>query len=434
VNRRSAIWAAVIGGFLLLPPAAPARAADWPQFRGPGGRGVAADTGLPVRWTATENVRWRAELPGPGASSPVVAGGRVYVTACSGPRQDRLHVLCFDGATGQKLWERRLWGTGGTMCHPKTNMAAATPAAAGGRVYALFGTGDLVCCNADGDLLWYRSLARDYPTFSNQVGLAASPVPWADLLLVPLENRGRESLFLGIDQRTGKNRWQVERPREFNWVTPLVHPRGGRAEVLLQAPPALTSYDPATGQENWTFKGPGFNIVATPVAEGDTIFVPGSALTALRLTAGRGAPERVWATPKLGTNLSSPLYYRGRIYAVNLAGVLNCADPTAGKVLWQERLPGGYSASPVAAAGHVYLVNEDGATTVVQAGDEPHVVSRNLLDEPTLASPALADGAIFLRTDRRVFCFAEKGSCSTNRRGRSPTACDCLGVRAVRSR
>ena len=103
-------------------------------------------------------------------------------------------------------------------------------------------------------------------------------------------------------------------------------------------------------------------------------------------------------------------------------------------MLWQERLQGGYSASPVAAAGHVYLVNEDGATTVVQAGDEPHVVSRNLLDEPTLASLALADGAIFLRTDRRVFCFAEKGSCSTNRRGRSPTACDCLGVRAVRSR
>jgi outer membrane protein assembly factor BamB len=407
VNRAAAIWPVVCGALVAL-AASPMRAADWPQFRGQGGRGVAADTELPIRWTATDNVRWKAELPGPGASSPVVAGGRVFVTACSGPRQDRLHVLCFDAAGGRKLWERRLWGTGGTMCHPKTNMAAATPAADGERVYALFGTGDLACFGRDGDLLWYRALARDYPTFSNQVGLAASPVPWEDLLLVPLENRGRESLFLGIDRRTGKNRWQVERPREFNWVTPLVYTRGGRDEVLLQAPPALVSYDPGTGKENWTFNGPGFNIVAMPVVEDDSIFVPGSALTALRLASDRGTPKRVWATPKLSTNLSSPLYYRGRIYAVNPTGVLNCGDPATGKLLWQERLQGGYSASPVGAAGNVYVVNEDGATTVLQAGDEPRILERNVLDEPTLASPAIADGAIFLRTDRRVYCFAEK--------------------------
>jgi outer membrane protein assembly factor BamB len=399
---------------LLLLAAMPARAADWPQFRGPLGRGVADESELPVRWTTGDNVRWRSELPGPGASSPVVADGRVFVTACSGPRQDRLHVLCFAAADGRKLWERRLWGTGSTMCHPKTNMAAATPATARGRVFALFGTGDLACFSRDGDLLWYRAFAREYPTFSNQVGLAASPIPWEDLVLLPLENRGRDSQLLGIEQETGRNRWQVARPHEFNWVTPVIHARDGRAELLLQAPPALDSYDPRTGKVNWTLKGPGFNIVAMPIAEGDTIYATGASLTALRPGADHAVPKQVWTAPKLGVNLSSPLYYRGRIYAANPSGVLNCGDPATGKVLWQQRLQGTFSASPVGAAGNVYVMNEEGMTTVFRAGDEALVLGENALEEATLATPAVAGGGIFLRTDRHLYCVAARGSINGN--------------------
>src|SRR4051812_37298304 len=164
-----------------------ARAGDWPQFRGPGGTGVADETGVPTRWGPDENIRWKADLPGRGISSPVVARGKVYVTACTGALQDRLHVLCFDSATGKRLWERQLWATGNTFCHPKTCMAAPTPATDGERVYALFATGDLVCLDAGGNLLWYRALARDFPRVSNQVGMAASPVLWQDVLLVPME-------------------------------------------------------------------------------------------------------------------------------------------------------------------------------------------------------------------------------------------------------
>jgi outer membrane protein assembly factor BamB len=298
------------------------------------------------------------------------------------------------------------------MCHPKNTMAAATPAVADTRVFALFGTGDLVCFSRDGDLLWYRALAKDYPTFSNQVGLAASPVPWENLLLVPLENRGRESLFLGIEQQTGKNRWQIDRPNEFNWVTPVIYTRAGRAEVLQQAHEALISYDPGTGKENWKFNGPGFNNITMPIVEGDSIYVSGGSaapLTALRVTADKGAPQRVWNAPKLGVYYSSPLHYRGRIYAVNPAGVLNCGDAVTGKILWQQRLEGVCWASPVAGAGNVYAVNVEGTTTVSRAGDEANILSVNALEEPTLASPAIADGAIFLRTDRRLYCFAEKG-------------------------
>jgi hypothetical protein len=177
----------LLAALLLFPAGGAAGAGDWPQFRGPGGRGFADGAGAPTRWGPRENVRWKAELPGRGLSSPVVAGGRVYVTACTGALQDRLHVLCFDAASGKRLWHRQLHATGNTLCHPKTNMAAPTPAADDGHVYAAFATGDLACFDAAGNLLWYRALVRDYPRLTNQVGMAASPVLWRDLLLLPLE-------------------------------------------------------------------------------------------------------------------------------------------------------------------------------------------------------------------------------------------------------
>src|SRR5262245_4402795 len=180
--------AAKLGMFLIL--ATVAHAGDWTQFRGNGAAGVSDETGLPSTWSETENIRWKAELPGRGLSNPVIAGGRVYVTACSGQEQARLHVLCFDVRTGKKLWERQFWATGNTGCHPKTNMAAPTPVTDGERVYALFATADLACLDKNGDLLWYRSLVSDYPTLSNQVGMAASPVLCKDVLIVPMENVG----------------------------------------------------------------------------------------------------------------------------------------------------------------------------------------------------------------------------------------------------
>ena len=158
-----------------------------------------------MKWSTTENVRWKAELPGRGVSSPVIAGGRIYVTAASTYRDRRLHILCFDASSGKQLWERQLAATGSTQCHPKTSMAAPTPVTDGKHVYALFATGDLAAFNRDGDLLWYRALQRDYPDISNQVGMASSPVLAGDTLLLPLENPG-DSFALAVDAKTGRNR------------------------------------------------------------------------------------------------------------------------------------------------------------------------------------------------------------------------------------
>jgi outer membrane protein assembly factor BamB len=392
----------------LLPPA---RADDWPQFRGPGGAAVSRDAGPPTTWDGASgaNVRWKADLPGRGISSPVVARGRAYVTACTGVRQDRLRVLCFDAATGKQFWERQFWATGSTVSHPRTCMAAPTPATDGEHVYALFATGDLVGLDRDGNLLWYRALARDYPQITNQIGMAASPVLYNDVLLVPVETPG-DSFAAGLDKLTGKNRWKVPRPRDANWVTPLLLDRHGRAEALFLSANEVTAYDPECGRECWTYHDEGLSptpSVPSPVAA-DGLIVTGNGV-ALRPGVKGEAPAPAWKSNKLRPAYASPLYYGGRLYVVNnTATVLNCFDVKDGKVAWQQRVKGPFSASPVAADGRLYLANEEGVTTVIEAGPGPRVLAANPLGEEVLATPAICDGAIFLRTDRHLYCIAEK--------------------------
>jgi outer membrane protein assembly factor BamB len=394
---------------LALLPAASLLAGDWTQFRGPTGQGISTETGLPVHWGPKENLRWQVDLPGRGLSSPVIAAGRVYVTACSGPDQERLHVLCLDEATGKTLWHRQFWATGTTMCHPKTCMAAPTPATDGKRVYALFASHDLVCLDAQGDLLWFRSLTRDYPTVGNNVGMASSPILSKDRLILVLENAG-ESYGLGIDKLTGKNRWKVTRPRGINWVTPLLITNNGREEVLFQGPADVAAHDPQTGRKAWSFQGSGLSTIPTPVFGGGLIFVPGGKFLALRPGGADASPRSVWENAKLQTSYASPLYYQGYLYTVNSVDVLTCTDALTGKIQCQERLKGPFAGSPIAADGKIYLVNEQGLTSVVQAGKTAKVLAANTLPDTILACPVIANGAIYLRSDKHLYCIGKKNT------------------------
>ena len=277
------------------------RILSWPaigrSFVDRGGAAVSEEKALPVKWSTTENVRWKAELPGRGVSSPVIAAGRVYVTAASAYRQRRLHILCFDAVNGEQLWERQLAATGSTMCHPKTSMAAPTPVTDGKSVYALFATGDLAAFNRDGDLLWYRALARDYPDITNQVGMAASPVLAGETLLLPLENAG-DSFALGVDVKTGRNRWKVPRRRDINWVTPIVTRFQGKTAALFQTSGEITAYDASNGEVLWSYKGTNLGSVPSPAILDDLVIVPGNPSVALRVSEG-GKPEVAWKSRKL---------------------------------------------------------------------------------------------------------------------------------------
>src|SRR5262245_37139938 len=240
----SVLWASSLAAAICTAAAGPE--AEWPAWRGADGSGVAQAGGLPEALSPGDAVRWRAEIPGRGVSSPVVAGGRVFITSASGPTNARLHVLAYDAKSGARLWERQLWATGQTACHPRTSMAGPTPATDGAHLYALFATCDLGAYDTGGTLRWYRSLSLDYPDISNQVGMATSPILWRDLLVVLLETDS-QSLVLGIDLATGRNRWRIERERGMHWTTPVVAALGAQETLLLQSPRGLSAYDPASG-------------------------------------------------------------------------------------------------------------------------------------------------------------------------------------------
>lgn len=399
--------ALILGGLLVAGQAV--RADSWPQFRGPGGKATADAVGLPDKWGDSENLRWKAELPGRGVSAPVIAGSKVFLTASSGMTDTRLHALCFDSRTGQKLWERQFWATGQTSCDPKTCMACPTPATDGSVVYCVFATGDAVALSAGGDVLWVRSLCGDYPKMSNLAGRSSSPLLYCDTLIVLMDNQG-ESYLLGLDTKTGQNRWKVNRPLEANWVTPLILERDGRADLLVSSTFGLAAYDPLTGQPKWNFADEKFNPISSPVvAGGDTVLVPlftGS--VAMKLASNAG-PEVLWKSLKVGSGMSTPVAVNGKIFALSARdSLLVCSNLANGEIVWDQRVTGPFSASPVVADGKLYLVSEEGVCSVFRLGDKPDLVGKVEMKETILATPAIADGAIFIRSDKHLYCVGGK--------------------------
>lgn len=391
---------------VLLP--ALASAADWAQFRGSDGSAVSKDIGVPVKWSKDDGIKYKVALPGRGLSNPVIAGGRVYVTACSGHRERRLHVLCYDEASGKKLWERQFTASGNTACHPTTNMAAPTPCTDGKAVYALFATGDLACLEKDGTLRWYRSLVGDYPDITNQVGMASSPVLADGVLVVPMDNDG-DAFLAGLDTATGKNLWKNKRERGINWVSPLVFRHGGKTSVLFQNGNEAVAVDPKTGKKRWSYTAKGLSTIPSPAAADGVVFIPGEQMRAVKPPKDDGGePEVVWESEKaLNSGYPTPVALGGRLYCI--AGVaVGCYTAAMGEMVWRQRIDGPFSASPVIADGRLYAVNEKGRTFVVALGDKPEVLARNDLDDRIQATPAVANGCIYLRSDKWLYCIGPK--------------------------
>ena len=380
--------------------------ADWTQFRGSDGGSLAVDTNLPVQWNDGENVAWRIDLPGRGPSSPIVVGDRVLLTATTGFREDRLHVLCFDANTGDKLWERRFWATGRTATHNSITGAAPTPASDGRYVYAFYSSNDLVCLDLDGNLRWYRGLTYDYPKAGNDVGMASSPVVVDGVVVVQVENKS-DSFAIGIDAATGESRWRLARAKESNWASPVVLPGRGnrRTAVLLQSTDLLSAHDPQTGEQLWRFDD-GCASVASSVYHDDVLFTPMNGLTALRLSDESNSVEVAWDSNRMRPGSASPIVYDGRVYVLSNASV-RCADAKTGELVWSVRLKGRHWATPVIAGGHLYCTNQDGDVRVVKLGDkEGEIVGETQIGEPIHASPAVAGGAMYVRSDKHLWKIA----------------------------
>jgi outer membrane protein assembly factor BamB len=380
--------------------------ADWAQFRGSNSTGVTGDT-VPAEFGLEKNVAWKADLPGRGLSSPIVVGGRVFVTTAGGPKKDRLSVLAFDVRTGARLWQRTFWATGPTHSHPKTSMAAPTPVSDGKHVVALFATNDLVGLDLDGNVLWLRSLYEENPGATDGRGLASSPVLAGATVVIQIEGQNT-SFATGIDVATGASSWRLDRPREMNWSSPIRLPGKTPAEdlVLLQGSTRLSACDPVTGREVWALERKSHPI-ASSVLAGDILYIPGEkGLAAFELQPRPAPPKLLWEKARLNPAMASPLVLAGRVYVLR-GSVLVGADAKTGQVIDELRLKGNFSSSPVAAGGLLYCFSEDGLGQVVQPGEkEGKVMQSNPMGETILCTPAIADGALYIRSDRHLWKIA----------------------------
>jgi outer membrane protein assembly factor BamB len=385
-------------------------AADWRQFRGSDSTAVAAQETLPISWSPTENIAWKANLPGRGISGPIIVNNRVFVTASSGKQQDRLHVLAFDAVSGKPVWERQFWATGRTMCHPKMAVATPQPASDGQRIFAFYSSNDLVCLDLDGNLLWYRGLGLDFPNASNSLGMSSSPVVMGDTVIVQVESDS-ESFAAGLDVTNGQQRWKVDRPKMANWTSPAVFKGASPADdlVLLQSGKGLAAYNPTNGQQAWSLDNGASTIPSTGVS-GEFLMIPSNGLTAVKVDATSKNPKQLWNESKLRPGTSSPVMFEGKAYVLSGGSVLACVSIETGKTLWQLRVKGdgGFSATPVIAGGHMYLINENGGATVVKLGEgKGEIVGGGELGETILGTPGISNGGLFVRSDAHLWKIAE---------------------------
>lgn len=376
--------------------------ADWWQFRGPHGNGAADETNAPTALSASNSIAWKCNLPGRGLSSPIIVGDRVFVTCSSGLNQQRLHVLCFNAVDGAKLWERQFWATGRTMCHEKISVAAPTPASDGDHIVAIFSSNDIVCLDLGGNLIWFRGLGRDYPNANNSLGMASSLLIVRGVVVAQVESDS-EAFTAGLELTTGVNRWKLPRARGANWTSPVVLKAGGVELVALQSSLGIAAVDPATGKTAWNYTN---NTSVTPSStlSGHTLLVPSQGLTALEFGSGAATPKQLWRSGQLRPGTPSPAVLAGKVFALNDGGVLTCGDAATGDRLWQLRLKGPFSASPVVAGQFLYCVNEKGLAQVVDTTKpEGEVVSELDLGETVLSTPSIAHGAIYFRSDGRLW-------------------------------
>ena len=430
-------------------------AADWPHWRGPNASGVAGAGSLPVRWGAAENVAWKAPLGGVGVSTPIVSGDRVFVTSQigAGVRREGNHprlvqgsdaatqgeraldtsraaadaartffvVESFSRADGKRLWERRIEAEGAlTPVHDKHNLASPSPVTDGSRVYAWFGTGQIVSLNGDGTIAWQRHLGREVAPFDITWGHSSSPILYGDLLIL-LCDHAPVSYILALDKQTGKERWKADRGKgKSSYSTPLVVEGSFGAELIVNSSERLDAYDPRTGKFLWHTGVSNRFPIPSPVFHDGVIYASrgyrSGPYMALR-PGGTGDvtdTRTVWSVATGAPYVSSLLYYDGVLYMANDVGVLTAIDPATGAKLWQERVDGVFSASPIAGGGHVYFVSENGDTVVVKAGRAPQIVGRNALGERAVASPAAANGRIFIRTDNHLFCIGRRSARPAN--------------------
>jgi outer membrane protein assembly factor BamB len=381
---------------------------NWPAWRGPTNQGISSEQKLPVEWSKTQNVRWKVAVPGAGVSAPVVWDDRVFLTASDGRLNDRLHVFCWQADDGKLLWHTKLFGSAPTDLFPQGGMAVPTPATDGQRLYLLFGTGELAALDFAGKPVWIRSLAEEYGPFRNRWGMGASPILVDGMLVVQVDHWS-QSYLLAVEPKTGANRWKTNRSASVNWTSPVAVTVNGETQLIAVGTNHVRGYDAANGEQLWSVEGTHFQCIPSPIVSGNMLVAcSGENTMGIKLDGATGDLTKShvqWKNKKAGAFLPSPVVYQGLVYVQLDKGLVLCLDARTGKQHWKERLGDQYYASPVAGAGMIYLPAKEGIVRVLKAGPTFELLVENDLGEGLVASPAPANGRIYLRGEKHLFCI-----------------------------
>jgi hypothetical protein len=439
-----------LGGALLsiffLSIASVAAAGDWPEFRGPGGQGHAAGPNAPLVWSETENIAWKVPLPGHGWSSPVVLGDEIWLTTAitteanaaeadrrakghaashlplNVPASVSLRAVCVDRQTGQIRHDVELFNVAWPEpIHATNTHASPTPVVEAGRLYCHFGTWGTACVDTHAAEVVWRA---DFP-HEHYVGPGSSPIVYHDRVILTCDGADQQ-FIVALDKATGEEIWRQNRPpiRTTNpdfrksFSTPLVVSAGGGEQIVIPGTQWLVSYDPATGSENWRLEhGDGFSLVPRPVAGNGLVYYctgfGGTAEVIAVRTDGQGdvtGSHIAWRESGQVPTIPSPILTDGMIFTVSDGGVAMCRDAASGKRLWQQRIGGNFSASPVVVGERLYLFGREGKTTVIAVADEYRELAENELDDAIGASPAVVDGELILRTEDALYRIAERAA------------------------
>jgi outer membrane protein assembly factor BamB len=385
--------------------------ADWPEFRGPTGQGHAEASGLPLEWSSSKNVAWKQAIPGKGWSSPVIVKGRIYLTTAettSGSKEPSLRALCLDAVSGKVLWNTEVLRGQPASVHSKNSHASPTPIFDGERLYVHYGHDGTAAVSQDGTVLWKQTELRYEPRHGN----GGSPISVDDLLVFSMDGTDHQFL-VALDRSSGKIRWKTDRRSEaikrFSFSTPLLITHGGRRQIVSPASDFVAAYNPADGAELWRVRYEGYSVIPRPVYAHGLVFVvtgyESSSVLAIKPDGVGDVTDThvAWRLRRNAPHTPSLLCVGNELFMVSDAGVASCFDARSGLVHWQQRLGGNYSASLIQADGKVYFLSEEGVGTVIKAAKQFEQLAVNKLGERTLASYAVADGALFIRSETHLY-------------------------------
>ncbi|MBI3405189.1 MAG: PQQ-binding-like beta-propeller repeat protein [Acidobacteria bacterium] len=415
---------------------------NWPGWRGGDGSGVSNATGLPVEWSETKNIQWKSAIPGRGHSSPIVWGNRIFLTTAiegdvlagakapvhmvngqpfrhpdsvGADKQHTLKVICLDRDSGKILWEQTAYaGAVYDDRHRQASYASPTPVTDGKSVFAFFGSEGLYAYDFSGKQIWKVDMPK---IGSLGVGIGVSPILFENTVILQVDiEDGTGSFIAAYDKKTGKEVWKTPRKIEVSWCTPVIARTGNRTELIASGNEFIISYDPATGKELWKIKGLESNAIHTPMVGHGMVYVTTGSwakrIFAIKLDGKLGpdgAPEIAWKYDRGTAYVASPVLYGDYLYLTTDKGILTCLDAKTGEVKYtggRVPVPASFTSPLTAYDGKIFQLSEDGDTFVIKAGPEHQVLGTNPLGEPIYSSPALADGKVFIRGMKNLYCIS----------------------------